>query len=127
MSHQDNQLSEEESIFLEFLLEDLASDNPLQRNFDEELLDAEMNHKIFTKMTENANNALNMIIQVAAHPDCETATAIHQLFRTSITQLTQIVRNCETVKQHMEDMSIQALNNCLFVELEVQEAQNSEN
>ena len=126
MSHQDNQLSEEESIFLEFLIEDLASDNPLQRNFDEELLDAEMNREIFTKMTENANRALEKIIQVAAHPQCEAPAAIYPLFRTLITQLTEIARKCETVKQHMEDMSIQALTNCLVVELQDQ-AQNSEN
>ena len=126
MPHQDNQLSEEESIFLEFLIEDLASDNYLQRNFDEELLDAEMNREIFTKMTENANRALEKIIQVAAHPQCEAPAAIYPLFRTLITQLTEIARKCETVKQHMEDMSIQALNNCLVVELEHQ-VQNSEN
>ena len=126
MSHQDNQLSEEESIFLEFLIEDLASDNYLQRNFDEELLDAEMNREIFTKMTENANRALEKIIQVAAHPQCEAPAAIYPLLRTLIIELTEIARKCETVKQFMEDKSIQAFTNCLFVELEDQ-AQNSEN
>ena len=120
MSHQRNQLSEEESIFRDFLLEDLASDNPLQRNFNEELLEAEMNREISTKMTEDASSALSKMIQVAVHPQCEAVTAAHPLLSTLIYELIEIARKCEAIKQFMEDKSNQALTNSLVVELEDQ-------
>ena len=121
MSHQRNQLSEEEAIFIEFLL---ASDNPDQRNFDIEVINAEINRELFTEMTDNANSALEKIIQVAAHPECEAVTAVHPLLRTLITKLTEVARKCEAIKQYMEDKSIQAWDNSIAVELEDQAQQH---